>query len=450
MRKTLLLLALLPFGLAAQTDSTQIANIFEEVLTQGACHDDLRVLCKDIGARLSGSPEADRAIQWGFEVLSSLQPDTVFLQDILVPHWTRGNTEKARLKTGNESRDLHICALGGSVGSQGEIEAEVIMVKELSELAELGREQVEGKIVFYNRALNPVLINTGAAYGGAFDQRSQGAAEAAKYGAVGTLVRSLTHALDTLPHTGAMNYEAGVDSIPAAAISTVDANYLSASLRENPKLRIAMELDCERHPDRMQANVIAELRGSEFPEQYIVVGGHLDSWDIGEGAHDDGAGIVQSIQVLRTFQNLGIRPKHSLRVILFINEENGNRGGIGYAAAVKEGGEEHVAALESDSGGFSPRGFSMEGDDAQAAMVRAWSSLFEPYNIHLFRRGWSGVDIRPLKNGTVLLMGLVPDNQRYFDYHHSKNDVYESVHKRELELGAAAMASMIYLLDKHL
>lgn len=450
MRKVLFLLTLLPFGLAAQTDSTQIANIFEEVLTQGACHDDLRVLCKDIGARLSGSPEADRAIEWGFEVLSSLQPDTVFLQDILVPHWTRGNTEKARLKTGNESRDLHICALGGSVGSQGEIEAEVIMVKELSELAELGREQVEGKIVFYNRALNPVLINTGAAYGGAFDQRSQGAAEAAKYGAVGTLVRSLTHALDTLPHTGAMNYEAGVDSIPAAAISTVDANYLSASLRENPKLRIAMELDCERHPDRMQANVIAELRGSEFPEQYIVVGGHLDSWDIGEGAHDDGAGIVQSIQVLRTFQNLGIRPKHSLRVVLFINEENGNRGGIGYAAAVKEGGEEHVAALESDSGGFSPRGFSMEGDDAQAAMVRAWSFLFEPYNIHLFRRGWSGVDIRPLKNGTVLLMGLVPDNQRYFDYHHSKNDVYESVHKRELELGAAAMASMIYLLDKHL
>ncbi len=450
MRKLVLLLCALPFGLCAQSDSTQIANIFEEVLTHGECHDDLRVLCKDIGARLSGSPEADRAIEWGYNLLSSLDPDTVFLQDILVPHWTRGSIEKARIASGAEERELHICALGGSVGSQGEIEAEVIMVKELSELQTLGRERVEGKIVFYNRALNPVLINTGAAYGGAFDQRSQGAAEAAKYGAVGTLVRSLTHALDTLPHTGAMNYEAGVDSIPAAAISTVDANFLSAALQENPSLRVSMELDCERKPDKMQANVIAELRGSEFPEKYIVVGGHLDSWDIGEGAHDDGAGIVQSIQVLRTFQHLGIRPKHSLRVVLFINEENGNRGGIGYADAVAKAEEEHVAALESDSGGFSPRGFSMEGDDDQAAMVRSWASLFEPYNIHLFRRGWSGVDIRPLKNGTVLLLGLVPDNQRYFDYHHSKNDVFESVHKRELELGAAAMASMIYLLDQHL
>jgi len=449
MRKFFFILFFVPFGVKAQQDSLQIANIFEHILTTGECHDDLRVLCKDIGARLSGSPAADKAILWGFETLKNLNPDTVFLQDIEVPHWTRGNVERAVLKSESGTKQLHVCALGGAVGTNGTIEAEVIMVKELSELEALGRDEVEGKIVFYNRALNPVLINTGAAYGGAFDQRSRGAIEAAKYGAVGTLVRSLTHALDTLPHTGAMNYEEGTDSIPAAAISTVDANYLSEQLQLDPKLKIALELSCERHPDRTQANVIAEIRGSEFPDEYIVVGGHLDSWDIGEGAHDDGAGIVQSIEVLRTFMALGIKPKHSLRIVLFINEENGNRGGIGYAEAVKENNEEHIAALESDSGGFSPRGFSMEGSDQQAAKVRSWAALFEPYNIHLFRRGWSGVDIRPLKNKRILLMGLVPDNQRYFDYHHSKNDVFESVHKRELELGAAAMTSLIYLLDTY-
>jgi hypothetical protein len=449
MRKCFILLLFFPFGVKAQQDSLQIASIFEHILSDGECHNDLRVLCKDIGARLSGSPAADKAILWGFETLKSLKPDTVYLQDIEVPHWTRGNVERAVLKGKAGTKQLHICALGGAVGTKGSIEAEVIMVKELSELEALGRDQVEGKIVFYNRALNPVLINTGAAYGGAYDQRSRGAIEAAKYGAVGTLVRSLTHALDTLPHTGAMNYEEGIDSIPAAAISTVDANYLSEQLKLDPNLKIALELSCERHPDRVQANVIAEIRGSEFPEEYIVVGGHLDSWDIGEGAHDDGAGIVQSIEVLRTYRALGIQPKHSLRIVLFINEENGNRGGIGYAEAVKENNEEHIAALESDSGGFSPRGFSMEGSDEQAAKVRSWAELFEPYNIHLFRRGWSGVDIRPLKNDRILLMGLVPDNQRYFDYHHSKNDVFESVHKRELELGAAAMTSLIYLLDQY-
>lgn len=449
MRKFIFILFFVPFGVKAQQDSLQIASIFEHILSAGECHDDLRVLCKDIGARLSGSPAADKAIIWGFETLKSLNPDTVFLQDIEVPHWTRGSVERAVLKGKAVTKELHICALGGAVGTKGTVEAEVIMVKELSELEVLGRAQVEGKIVFYNRALNPVLINTGAAYGGAFDQRSRGAIEAAKYGAVGTLVRSLTHALDTLPHTGAMNYEEGTDSIPAAAISTVDANYLSEQLKLDPKLKIALELSCERHPDRVQANVIAEIQGSEFPEEYIVVGGHLDSWDIGEGAHDDGAGIVQSIEVLRTYMALGIKPKHSLRIVLFINEENGNRGGIGYAEIAKEKQEEHIAALESDSGGFSPRGFSMEGSDEQANKVRSWAELLEPYNIHLFRRGWSGVDIRPLKNERILLVGLVPDNQRYFDYHHSKNDVFESVHKRELELGAAAMTALVHLLDTY-
>jgi carboxypeptidase Q len=428
-------------------DSVMIRSIFNEVLANGECYENLRYLCKDIGARLSGSEEADKAIVWGKLTMEGLGMDTVYLQPVIVPHWTRGSVESGYLIDGEVQEEVQICALGGSVGTVGKLRAQVIEVKHLEELAELGREKVEGKIVFFNRALDPLLINTGAAYGGAFDQRSKGASEAARYGAVGALVRSLTHALDTFPHTGAMNYEEGVTHIPAAAISTVDARMLHGKLKENPEIEFQLQLSCQNLPNVEQYNVIGELRGSENPDEYIVVGGHLDSWDIGEGAHDDGAGIVQSMEVARTFLALNYQPKHTLRVVLFINEENGNNGGKTYAKVAEEKGETHVAAIESDSGGFTPRGYSMEGTDHQYATVKGWQDLLEPYNLHLFRRGWSGVDIRPLKNDRVALFGLIPDSQRYFDFHHSRNDVFEQVHKRELELGASSIAALIYLLD---
>lgn len=432
----------------ASSDSAMVRSIYDEVLAHGECYEDLRYLCKEVGARLSGSEEADQAIEWGKKTLESLGMDSVYLQPVTVPHWTRGSKEEGYLITGGMHEKVQVCALGGSIGTEGKLTAPVIEVKHLEELEELGREQIKGKIVFYNRALDPLLINTGAAYGGAFDQRSKGASAAARYGAVGTLVRSLTHALDTFPHTGAMNYEDGIPHIPAAAISTVDARELHKLLKDNNDVLFELELSCQNLPPVEQYNVIGEIRGSTHPDEYIVVGGHLDSWDIGEGAHDDGAGIVQSIEVARAFRELGYQPRHTLRVVLFINEENGNNGGKTYAAAAKEKGETHIAAVESDSGGFTPRGFSMEANDDQVATVRSWSTLLEPYNLHLFRRGWSGVDIRPLKDDRVALFGLVPDSQRYFDFHHSRNDIFEQVHKRELELGASAIASLIYLLDQ--
>lgn len=439
------------FGaIAAQTqDSLFISRVFQNTLTNGHCHENLRTLCKDIGPRLSGSPAAEKAIQWGKTTLESYQPDTVFLQEVTVPHWVRGEIEKANMTSSNQISPLAICALGGSIGTDGILEAEVIEVKKLEQLTELGKDQIKGKIVFFNRALDPVLINTGMAYGGANDQRSYGAAEAAKYGAVGVLVRSLTHALDEKPHTGSMYYLEGGNKIPAAAISTVDANHLHEALKTDQKLKVSLELDCELMPDMVQHNVIAEFWGIDQPDEYIVVGGHLDSWDIGEGAHDDGAGIVHSIEVLKNLKDLNYLAKHTIRVVLFINEENGNNGGKTYAKIAKAKNEKHIAALESDMGGFVPRGFSMEATDEQAATIRSWSELFEPYNVHTFRRGWSGVDIRPLKNGSTALVGLVPDNQRYFDFHHSANDIFENVHKRELELGAASMTALIYLLDQH-
>lgn len=430
------------------TDSLMLRTIFSEALSNGECHENLRELCKDIGHRLSGSQQLDDAVTWGAKKLRGYRADSVWLQPVMVPKWTRGDRELASYRMNGTDYPLRISALGGSVGSNGKITAEVIEVKRITDLEELPRSAVEGKIVLFNRPMDPLLINTGAAYGGAFDQRSDGASAAARHGAVGTLVRSLTHALDTFPHTGAMDYADDVKPIPAAGISTVDAQALKDALKQHPKLTVTLELACKAYDDVEQANVIAELRGSEFPDEYIVVGGHLDSWDIGEGAHDDGAGIVQSIEVLRILKAIGYQPRHTIRVVLYVNEENGNRGGEHYAAEAKRKGESHLAAIESDSGGFSPRGFSTEADDAEYAVFASWFDLFEPYNIHQARRGWSGVDIRPLKDGYVSLFGLSPDPQRYFDYHHSARDVWENVNKRELELGAAAMTSLVYLIDQ--
>lgn len=436
-------------GQDESADSTFIRAIYDEVLGNGECHENLHYLCKEIGARLSGSEELGEAILWGESLLKKYNADNVVQQPVMVPKWTRGNYENAYFVSNKNMVRSRITALGGSVGTNGAVEAEVIEVKKLEDLEAIGKEKIEGKIVFFNRAMDPLLINTGNAYGGAYDQRSKGASEAAKYGAVGTLVRSLTHAQDTFPHTGAMSYLDDVPRIPAAAISTVDASALHHALIENPSLKYTMELSCTSYEDVEQANVIAEITGSEFPDEYIVVGGHLDSWDIGEGAHDDGAGIVQSIEVLRILKALNYQPRHTIRIVLFVNEENGNNGGKTYAAEAEKNNLIHFAAIESDAGGFSPRGFSFEATDDAYTNYKSIAPVLEDYGVHMSRRGWSGVDIRPLKNDYVTLIGLIPDTQRYFDFHHSKRDTWENVNKRELELGAGSMASLVYLLDQY-
>jgi hypothetical protein len=267
-------------------------------------------------------------------------------------------------------------------------------------------------------------------------------------GAVACLIRSLTLADDNYPHTGATNYEEGVNRIPAAALSAVASRQLSQDLKSKPNLLFSLELSCEAYERTQQANVIAEIRGTEFPDEYITVGGHLDSWDIGEGAHDDGTGIVQSIEMIRTLKAIGYKPKRTIRAVLFINEEFGNDGGETYARVCKESRLIHVAALESDGGGFTPVGFNCDLSDAQYDLAQSWLPLLEPYNLFRFRRGGSGVDIRPLKDERIALFGLNVDGQRYFDYHHTNNDRFENVNKRELELGAAAMTSLVYLLDQ--
>jgi hypothetical protein len=431
-----------------------VRSLFDEVLSHGEAHQNLRVLCKDIGHRLSGSASAQRAIEWGVNQMTAYGCDEVSVMPVTVPAWTRGDVAEAQATlTDGSVMPLHVTALGGSISTPDDatLSGPLLVVKHLDALDTL---DATGHIVLFNRAMDPLLINTGAAYGGAYDQRGQGAVAAAKAGAIGVLVRSLTHALDTMPHTGSMHYEEGVPRIPAAAISTVDASALS-QLASRQLVSVSLRMNCRDLGEVEQGNVVGMWRGREFPDEIITLGGHLDSWDIGEGAHDDGSGAVHTLEALRALKAIGYEPKRTLQFVLFINEENGNRGGKTYAeVAANQAGDgiTHIAAMESDAGGFVPRGVRMDASDAHVDLVREWETLLSPYNLHYFGRGGSGVDIGPLKSLSPrpLLMGLVPDGQRYFDVHHSSQDVWENVHKRELELGAATCATMLYMMDQHL
>ena len=447
----ILFLFFLPFFLQSQTnDSTQIRALYDFNLTEGNCYKNLRSLCKDVGHRLSGSNSAKNAVKWAELLMNNTNLDTVYLQQVMVPYWERGNLEKVYWKNSKGQKTfLNSSALGGSVGTNGVLKAEVIEISNWGQLQDFGKSKIAGKIVFFNRVMNPTFISTGNAYGSCVDQRHSGASRAAEYGAVGVLVRSMTLKFDNNPHTGSMTYLDSTNRIPAVAISTKDAHDLSLALTNKDVVELSMELSCLQHEDAISYNVIGEIKGEEFPDEVILVGGHLDSWDIGEGAHDDGAGVVQSLQVLETYKKLGLNPKRTLRCVMYMNEENGNRGGKHYAEMVRKSGEKHLFALESDRGGFSPRGFSIDGTKLQLEYLQGFKKLFEPYQIHLFSKGYSGVDIGPLKNGKLCLVGLVPDSQRYFDFHHSKADVFENVHKRELELGASAISSIVYLVDKY-
>lgn len=440
----------------AQNDSILLKKIYNTALTEGNSYQWLDYLSNQIGSRLSGSLGAERAVTWTKSQLDSIGLDKVWLQPVMVPKWTRGAQEYAYIETGvGQKTQVPICALGGSIATSiNGLKASVIEVQGIEELKALGKENVAGKLVFFNRPMQDELIETFKAYGGCVDQRYSGAEEAAKLGAKGVIVRSVTHSIDDYPHTGAMSYGDLPRSqhIPAAAISTKGAELLSTILTLNPDTQFYYKMSCRNLPDVESFNVIGEITGSLYPDQYMVVGGHLDSWDLGDGSHDDGAGVVQSMEVLRLMKAVGYRPKHSIRVVLFMNEENGLRGGRKYAATAKKNKEKHVFALESDAGGFTPRGFSFDTDDRNFDQVLSWKALFAPYLIHYFERGGSGADIGPLKepNAGIVLAGLRPDSQRYFDHHHAANDTFDAVNKRELELGAATMTSLVYMMDNYI
>lgn len=445
---TLLLTIISVSGYTQNEDSVKIRAIANEILLHGNAYENLRVLTKQVGARLTGSPQTYKAEAWGQKALQQAGADRVISQSCLVPHWIRGGKEEAWI-AGKKKQPLDVLALGNSMGTGPKgIQAPVVLVNSFEEL-EQKKASVKGKIVFYNYKFNDTYIRTFEAYRDAVGYRGLGPSQAAKYGAVAVLVRSMTHAADNHPHTGSTRYNDSFPKIPAAAVGVQDADRLAALLEKEPAT-VFLRTNGKMLPDTVAHNIIGEITGSEFPDQIITVGGHLDSWDPAEGAHDDGSGCVQSIEVIRVLKAIGYKPKRTIRAVLFANEENGLRGGSKYAEEARAKKEKHIFALESDAGGFTPRGFGVTMPPELLTKLQRWIPLLEPYGISEISNGGGGSDIGPLYRelGTPLA-GLQPDSQRYFDIHHARSDVFEAVNKRELELGAVSMAALIYLVDKY-
>ena len=434
---------------AQNDDSIMIRRIADEILLHSKAYDNLHDLTKNVGARLSGSPGFYKAEQWGLKVLQQSGADKAWLQECMIPHWVRGGKDQAIANISSKKRELDVIALGNSLGTAPNgISANVVEVTSFDDL-DKKKDSVKGKIVFYDYKFNPTFVNVFQAYGDAVRYRGAGASRAAKYGALAVIVRSMSGSTDNNPHTGALRYDTTLPKIPAVAIGLKDADLLDSVLRQK-SVTVSLKTNGHFLPDTIGHNVVGELAGTEFPGEYITVGGHLDSWDPAEGAHDDGAGIVHTIEVLRAFKALGYKPKHTIRFVLFANEENGLRGGTKYAEEAKTKNEKHIFALESDAGGFSPRGYTFGGTPEQLQKLQNWIPLLTWYGVYQIVGGGGGADVSPLSaNLKTAVAELVPDTQRYFDFHHARNDVFENVNKRELELGAVNMAALIYLVDKY-
>jgi carboxypeptidase Q len=458
------------FSQSNKQDSLMFIKLYEEAMLRGKSYENLEILCNTVGHRLTGSPQAEKAVELTRKMLKEAKADSVFLQPVKVPHWVRGKKESARIilaiediKSINNSNAIspatqkiiatEILALGGSIATPPDgLRGNVVEIKNLKEWDKIKKNQIEGKIVFFNQPMNPKTINTFDAYGPAVKQRSMGAIMAAKLGAIAVIVRSVTLANDNNPHTGAMRYNDSIPKIPACAISTKGADMLSKFLMEEPDLEFEFFMACQTLPDVMSNNVVAEIRAdknSPVNTEYIVSGGHLDSWDVGEGAHDDGAGCMQTIEALRILKAVGYIPKRTLRFVMFMNEENGLKGGEEYAKLAKKNNEKHIAGIESDAGGFAPDGFSFEATEKQKEKLKTFWKNFMPYGLHDFDRTGGGADISPLKEQGTALFEMMPESQRYFDYHHCDLDTFDKVNKRELEQGAFSMAALIYLISEY-
>jgi carboxypeptidase Q len=456
MKQKLFLSAVLILAFASQTfsqqnDSLIIRKFYNEALTNGKAYGWLDVLTSQIGGRLSGSPQAANAVKWGEMILNSLKLDRVSKQKCMVPHWVRGAKEKAYIIKGDKKIEVPVCAIGNSIGTpKSGLTADVIEVSSWDELKKLGNA-VAGKIVFCNFEWDQTKINTFEAYGDAVAPRWAGAQKAAPLGAIGVVVRSAASSHDDFPHTGSMGYIDSIPKIPACAISTNAADQLSRmlKLKSMPAVKFSFSQNCQMLPDTVSFNVIGEIKGSEHPEEIITIGGHLDSWDLAQGAHDDGAGVVQCADVMNLFRALGIQPKRTIRCVFFMNEENGGRGGKTYAEECKKLNEKLIAALETDAGGFVPRGFGFSGDSVKIAKLRSWKKLFEQYNLYSWDGGGGGSDIGHLEDQCPVMIGLSPDSQRYFEIHHTAADTFDKVNQRELELGAGSIAALVYLISEY-
>ncbi len=449
-----LLLILIPFSnsFAQHSDSIVVRKIYDEALLKGNSYKNLEYLCKKIGPRQNGSENSKKAVDWVKKQMEQYGLDQISLQEVSVPVWLRGTKEKAYIIDNKEKIDVPICALGNSLSTpNGGITSEVIEVKDFRELKQLDTTFIKGKIVFFNQIFDPAIIETSDAYLKVLNQRLNGASQAAKYGAVGVIIRSLTPSIDNLPHTGIVEYDVALPKIPVAAISTKAAEDLSKRLQQRklPTVKFHFEQKCETLSNQTGHNIIGEIKG-EKQNEVILLAAHLDSWDLGEGAHDDGVGCIQILETLRIFKKLGFKPKHTIRVVMFADEENQLSGAKKYAEiAAKKSAETYIAALETDLGGFTPRGFTIDTQQKSLQEIEEWSSIFRQYGADKFvKKETKGSDIHWLRNQNTILIDYKPDTQRYFDIHHTALDTFEQVNKRELELGTASIAALVYLIDK--
>ena len=430
-------------------DSIQFKNISDEILVNGTAYENLRDLTQNIGHRLSGSAAYEKSTDWAGQKLKEAGADKIWKEEVMVPVWERGK-ESLQIKEGNGKwRSLKMLSLGNSEGTKGkDVEAEIVFVKNKEDFDKLPDAAIKGKIIFFNYAFNQKFISTGQAYGDAGKYRRSAASWAGKRGAKAVIIRSLSSAFDDVPHTGMMRYdEDDTAKIAAVAIGPKSADELEKTLKTQ-KVFAKLNSNATMKGEKLSHSLIGEITGNK-DQSVIVVGGHLDSWDVGEGAQDDGAGIVQSIEVLRTLKKLGIKNNHTIRVVCFANEENGVRGGNQYAENIKKNNEKHIFAIESDGGGFTPRGFGLVMSPEKRQQVQSWRNLFLPYGVHNFELEYAGTDIEPMEPFGVPLAELSPDSQRYFDIHHSEEDTFDKVNRRELLLGASAMAQLIYMVDKN-
>ena len=450
--KKLVLAALLAagFGAQAQVDADKAAlikSIYTEALGGQQGYEWLKYMCEEIGPRPSGSEAANEAARWAMREMLNAGADTAWLQEVEVPKWYRGE-EWCTMSMGGREVNLPATALGGSVPTpENGITAEVVVVNSFEHLESLGREGVEGKIVFYNTYMDHSLISTFNAYGGAVKYRWAGAMEAAKYGAVATIMRSVTLLRDDLPHTGAMSYGDSEVKIPSAAISWQAADKLIEDMGAGP-VYVTLFLDCGVQGTATNYNVIADFKGTDKANEIMLVGGHIDSWDLGQGAQDDGAGCAHAMQVPNLLKQVGYEHHRTIRVVLWANEEFGLDGAKEYANWARMNNVHHWVALESDGGAGVPRGFGVGADDDRVAQVQAMKPYFVPYGLHEFAKGGGGADLSPLRGHDDFFIGFRPDSQRYFDFHHSARDRIDVIHPRSLEMGSASIAVLFYLLDQ--
>ncbi len=425
-----------------------VESLLREGVARGQAYAKLESLCATAPHRLSGSPGAAAAVEWARAAMLGDGLQNVALEPCLVPHWERGAVAELRIIAPPElvNEVLPVIALGGSVPTpEFGLSADVVEVKSWDELAKIG-DGAKGRIIFFSRPMDAELMDTGDAYGKAVDQRGRGAVEAAKAGAMAAIVRSMTTRIDDFPHTGAMHYEANVKKIPAAAVATRAAERLSTLLAGGRTLRMMLKLECRTLDDAPSANVLGELPGRELPDEVVVLGGHLDCWDVGQGAVDDGGGVCQAIEALRLIKALGLQPRRTIRAVAFMNEENGGRGARAYFTDHEPLLGKHVLALESDSGPFTPRAFTTDANPEALAILRDIGALMRHAGIQDVVPGGGGADVDPMKAAGVIVMGYAPDQQRYFDLHHSDRDTIDQVSPREINLGAACLAAMAYVV----